>query len=286
MRKDRNGPLIARQHGVITTAQLGLSPAAITRRVQDGRLHRKYRGAYAVGHPALSREGEWMAAVLACGHGAALASLSAAVLWEITRIRPDGIDVIAPTQRRTQPGLHVRRSPGLDPRDVTVHDRIPVTTVARTLVDLTDVLTAEQLANVIHEAAFRRRFSVAATRAAMARASGRRLRVLEKALKLHESGSAGTKSSLEDRFLRLVRAAGLPEPATNTDVRGYEVDFSWPGLCVEIDGGGHSRRRTKTEDRARDAALRAGGIEVVRFTDDEIHERPEAVIAALRELAA
>ena len=157
---------------------------------------------------------------------------------------------------------------------------IPVTTVPRTLVDLTDVMDAEQLANVIHEAAFRDLFSLEATRAAMARAPGRRLSVLEEALRLHEAGSAGSKSANERRFLRLVRGAGLPDPRQNVDVHGFEVDFAWPGLCVEVDGAGHERPRTKADDRIRDAALQARGITVLRITEDEL-AKPRDVLAKL-----
>ena len=119
---------------------------------------------------------------------------------------------------------------------MTVVNGIPVTTLPRTLVDLTDVMDADDLANVIHEAAFKRLFSEAATREAMARAPGRKLSVLEEALRLHNAGSAGSKSRNEKRFLRLIRGAGLPEPLQNVDVHGFEVDFAWPGLCVEVDG--------------------------------------------------
>src|SRR5262245_41472923 len=94
MRKQvaRSGPdaAIARraadQHGVITSAQLlsaGLSPAGVTRRLAAGRLHRVHRCVYAVGHPQLSDEGRWMAAVLTIGDGAVLSHLSAAELWDI-----------------------------------------------------------------------------------------------------------------------------------------------------------------------------------------------------------
>ena len=92
----------------------------------------------------------------------------------------------------------------LDPRDVTTHNGIPVTTVHRTLVDLADDLTPHQLANVIHEAAYRGRFVEAAVRDAMGRVFGRRkLHVLERAIELHHAGSAGTKSAGEDAFLTL-----------------------------------------------------------------------------------
>ena len=127
-----------------------------------------------------------------------------------------------------------------------------MTTVARLLVDLSSVLTAAQLANVIHEAAFRNRFDLEATRQAMTRATGRHdLDVLEASLNAHLSGSAGTRSALEDRFLDEIQTPGLPEPLVNTKLNGIEVDFHWPdqNLCIEIDGPGHERPRTQAEDR-------------------------------------
>jgi very-short-patch-repair endonuclease len=269
-----------RQHGVVTIAQLRAvalgNPAVVANRVRAGRLHRVHRGVYAVGHGGLSREGRWIAAVLGSGAGAVLSHLSAAVHWNLWRRRVTTIDVRAP-RRRQLAGVRARRCRRLDPRDVTVRDGIPVTTVARTLVDLTDVLDAHQLANVIHEAAFRSRFNLNATREAMARANGRHhLDRLAEALDAHSQGSAGTKSANEDRFLALVRRAGLPEPLVNTHVqagdRRIEVDFFWPelNLCVEVDGDGHSRPHTRFEDAARDLALQTAGHRVVRLAGDEV----------------
>ena len=157
-----------------------------------------------------------------------------------------------------------------------------MTTVARTLVDLSGVLTRHELANVIHEAAFRNRFSLAATRDAMARAVGRRnLDVLEAALAAHAGGSAGTRSGPEEEFLALVRRAGLAEPLVNTRLAGHEVDFHWPAhrLAVEVDGGGHARPRTRAEDAARDRDLEAAGYVVLRFSDGEIRDDPAGVAA-------
>jgi very-short-patch-repair endonuclease len=231
-----------------------------------------------------------MAAVLALGPNAVLSHLSAAALWEIWRRRVKQIEVLAPKGRTAgHRGIRLRAYRTLDERDVTRKDGIPVTTVARTLVDLSDVLTAHQLANVLHEAAFRGLLNVAATRSAIARSKGRHnLQTLESALLAHLSGSAGTKSGNEDRFLALVRSHGLPEPLVNTPVqagsRSYEVDFHWPEhrLCVEIDGSGHDRPRTKREDREHDQALRSAGQEVLRFTDRDLLMRPEWVLRTVQ----
>jgi hypothetical protein len=144
---------------------------------------------------------------------------------------------------RARVRVHFCRRP--DRRDVTTRNRIPITTVPRTLVDLTDVLTAYQLANVIHEARFHNRYNPPAVEAAMQRANGRpNLKVLEHAIEHNNAGSAGTRSAAEDHFLTRVVDAGLPEPLVNKKI---EVDFHWP-------------------DEARDRALNDRGIEVLRVS--------------------
>jgi len=156
------------------------------------------------------------------------------------------------------------RTQRIRPSDIIEHDGITVTTMARTLVDLTDTLTTHQLANVIHEAAFHNRFNRHATLAALARANGRRnLKRLAQALKQE---GPGTRSDLEDRFLEL--AGG--EPRVNPTIEGLEVDFAYDNLVIEIDGPGHLRPRTQREDRARDAILHAAGYSVLRLTPDDL----------------
>ena len=277
--------MAARQHGLVTVAQLlaaGLDHSAIARRVARGTLHRVARGVYAVGHAALSREGPFLAAVLGAGEGAALSHLAAAELCEVRKYRAPLIDVVALEWRHAEPGVRVHRVRALHPRDVTTHKGIPVTSMARHVVDLTDVLTAYELANVIHEAEFKGRFSELATRDAMARANGRhKLAVLEKALELNAAGSAGTKSRNEDAFLSMIK--DLPEPRVNVKLNGDEVDFHWPHakLAVEIDGPGHARPRTKRDDERKEASWRAAGYTVLRIPDDELHEGVKRLRATL-----
>ena len=135
--------LAAAQHAVVPLAQLlavGLSRSAIGKRVERGVLHRVHRGVYSVVPPrALSREGRWLAAVYATGEGAALSHVSAAQLHGITRRRAALIDVVVPRQRRPQRGIRVHRVRRLDPLDLTTERDIPVTSIARVLVDLSDV---------------------------------------------------------------------------------------------------------------------------------------------------
>ena len=130
-----------RQHEVVTIAQLlwaGLTPRQVTLRVKAGRLHRIHRGVYAVGHRKLSREGTWMAAVLACGPEAALSHASAAQLWSLTPRSPASSHVTVPGSagRANRRGIVLHRSSTLIPGDVTRKKSIPVTTLARTQRDM------------------------------------------------------------------------------------------------------------------------------------------------------
>ncbi len=160
----------------MTVGQLyaaGLDKSAVARLVRAGQQHRVYRGVYAVGHAGLAREGRILAAVLWAGKGAALGHLSAAEHLEVRKYRASLIDVAVPARRRSPQRVRVHETRSLHPRDVTIYKGIPVTKIARTLVDLTDVLTPYPIANLIHEAAYRHLFSERATRDAMRRANGR-----------------------------------------------------------------------------------------------------------------
>jgi very-short-patch-repair endonuclease/predicted transcriptional regulator of viral defense system len=274
--------IAARQYGIVTVEQLraaGLGRNAVTYRVKQGRLFRVGHGVYAVGHTALAAEAQWLAAVLVAGEGAALSHVACAKHWELWRYRVSVIDVVVRVRRRprTRARLHRCR---LDPRDVTVHKGIRVTTVARLLVDLTDELSKWELANVMHEAEFRGRLDLGEVRAARARASGRRrITTLDDALAMHLAGSAGARSRGELWVLQALARRRLPEPLVNTPLNGYEVDLHWPGLglAIEVDGPGHRRARTRTEDGHKTAAWRAGGFEVLRVREDELGAAADAV---------
>ena len=139
----------ARQHALITYAQLCrvVTPGAITHRIKRGSLHRRYPTVYVVGQPKLSREGEWLAAALACD--GVLSVRSCGVLHGVSRFHEEAIEVTT-TRRVRLEGVRVHTVRRLDPRDITSHRGIPVTTIHRLLVDFTDEHTPHQIANVIH----------------------------------------------------------------------------------------------------------------------------------------
>jgi very-short-patch-repair endonuclease len=284
--------IAGRQHGQVTYRQLaaiGITGSALRRRVAAGRLHRRYRGVFAVGHVPQTPEARWIAAVMACGPGAVLSYLDAAALWQIYESRGANVHVTTPGRAgRKLPGIHAHRARRLDPADVTVKDGIPVTTVARTLVDLTDVLSSDRVLRATREAEFLKLLDVDTVAAAVQRAHGRRrLGVLNTALARHQPGQI-VRDELEHRFLELVNAAGLPEPETNVKVqtrrRTYEVDCMWraDGVAVELDGrAAHARATAFEEDRARDAALTAIGLRPLRFTWHRVTREGLEVIAEL-----
>jgi hypothetical protein len=283
--------LAARQHGIVARRQLadiGIRDRGIKRRVSHGHLHRIHPGVYAVGHPRLTSEGRWMAAVLACGEGAVLSHLDAAVLWKIYDSQRTRVHVTVLSRRQVH-GLWIHRARRLDPRDVTVHDAIPVTTVARTLVDLTDLLPRDRLLRAMREADYLRLLDLDSLNAAVDRASGRRnLTRLKQALAHHREGQI-VRGELEHRFLELVGGAGLPAPETNVRVttrkRIYTVDCLWrnTGVAVELDGrAAHARTAAFEEDRARDAALSAIGLRPLRYTWRRVTAESAEVVAELR----
>jgi predicted transcriptional regulator of viral defense system len=146
--------IAAQQHGVVTVAQLlgcGLSEAGIRRRVAAGRLHRIHRGVYAVGDAGLSRHGEWKAAVLACGEGAALSHRSAAELWGMLEPEGGAIHVTVPVAggRNRRRGLRIHRCPSLTRAAVTRREAIEVTRPDRTLTDLSPVTPRGELRRAV-----------------------------------------------------------------------------------------------------------------------------------------
>jgi predicted transcriptional regulator of viral defense system len=149
--------LAARQHGVVSRVQLldaGVTDHAIERRLRSGSLHRVLRGVYVVGYGSTAPLTRAMAAVLACGPGTVLSHRSAGALWELGLGWSGAVEVTAPAEHRCD-GVIAHRSRTLARENVTVRDGIPVTTVARTLIDLADVLADRALARAVNEAQIR-----------------------------------------------------------------------------------------------------------------------------------
>lgn len=274
--------------------ELGLHPQGIKHRVSNGRLHRVragravWRGVYAVGTPQLTRRGRWMAAVLCCGPGAVLSHESAADLWGIRRAGSTMVHVSVPRNgARSRPGIRVHQRSALPPNDMTRRARIPLTSPARTLIDLASHLPSDELERAVNEADNHDLIDPEALRAVVGERPGatgvRALRNL-----LDARTFTLTRSELERRFLPLADRAGLPRPKTAVYVNGFEVDFYWPelGLVVECDGLTYHRTPAQqARDRIRDQAHTAAGLTPLRFTHEQVRYEPEYVERILRRVA-
>jgi len=276
--------LAVRQEGVVGWHQLraaGMSRSAIGRRIEAGTLMPVHRGVYAVGYRALDRRGLWHAALLATGPSAAVSHGDTAAIWKFARPTrgPVAITVPGSSGRAARRGIDLHRAP-LPPEEVVVRDGLRVTSPARTLLDLAAVLTARELERAIDEAHFLSRVSSRTLAETLTRNRGRPgAAPLRRALATHEVGSTRTETGLEERFLMLLRGAGLPEPRCQVWIGRHRVDFLWPAkrLVVEVDGeAAHRGRRRQARDAARDEALEAKGYVVLRVDEAEVEGRAVA----------
>jgi very-short-patch-repair endonuclease/predicted transcriptional regulator of viral defense system len=276
--------LAKRQWGVVSRKQLerfGLSEAGIARWVSAGRLHRIHRGVYAVGHRALSDEGQLAAALLLASRGAALSHTTAAWWLQLLRNEPRPIHISAPGRRSSVPAVRLHHPRVLER---THHRGLPITTVPRTLLDIAAMVPFDELRRALAEAEYQRLARVDEISAMLRRGhpgSGR----LRLALARHQPRLAHTLSALEERFLALCEANSLPSPEVNATVCGLMVDALWrqQRVTVELDGhAAHASPFAMHRDRDRDLTLRAGGYRVLRYTWQQITEQPEPVAADLR----
>jgi len=282
--------LATRQHGVVSAAQaiaiLG-SRQRLEHRVRTGRLHRLHRGVYAVGHKRVSREGWWLAAVLACGPGAALSHRAAAALHGLRPApgREPDVTVRGDGGRRRRRGLTVHRSVVLTDEHVTVVDAIPVTDVPWTLVDLAGVVREPVLARALEQAEKLRVFDRRALEDAVElRPAAPGTRVL-RALLAAQAASSLTASDAEAALLALCRAHGLPLPSMNVALGPYVIDALWvrERLALEIDSRLHHETRAAFQrDRRRDMWLLAHGWRPARVTPEQLEFEQDDVVELLR----
>jgi predicted transcriptional regulator of viral defense system len=257
-------------HGVVTRVELlaaGVSEDEIDERLASGALIPVHRGVYRVGHRAPSLLATYMAAVKACGKGALICGLAAAYLYGLIKWAPQEPEVTAPTERQVEGVTTHRARAGIDKRDVARHRGIPVTSVARTLVDIAGRLGDEALARACHEAAVKHGLKPHQVEAVLKRRpktkGAKRLRAIL-------TGDTPTElSKLESAFIALLRAEGLPLPKTNERVGSHRVDCRWPQLklTVELDSYAfHNSRYAWQQDRKRDREARQRGDRIVRYT--------------------
>lgn len=291
--------LAASQQGVITLAQLdacGLGERGTRHRVASGRLHLLFSGVYTVGHPLVSVDGRRIGAVLACGKTAALSRFSAASAWGMLNGSGRRFDVVASGRSGGRVGdeakIDLRRTRRLPDEDVTVLRGIPITTVGRTLLDLSGFAGTRLVQRAVHEAEVMNLLDVKAVIATIERNPGRRgTRMLRAALGV--SAPDPGNREFANRFFALCVDYRLPVPRLGVHVDGgdrlYEVDalFEKERLIVELDGGQvHRTARNFQTDRRRDSVLASCDYQTLRYTWHRLCAEPAAIARELRRVLA
>jgi Transcriptional regulator, AbiEi antitoxin/Protein of unknown function (DUF559) len=281
--------LAAVRDGVVSVHQLracGLEDHAIARRVRAGRLHRLYRGVYAVGHPGLTLRGRFRAAVVACGDRAVLSHFAAAAAWGFWTWEERLIDVTIRSGTRDIDGIRVHRSRTLE-RDVRVRHGIRVTSPARTLLDLAAVLPGRALRRVARRAQAQRTVSIRQILELLARANGHH--GAERLRAVIADGPAPTRSDLEDLLLDLLDEAGIERPEINAPLRfGAQTivpDYLWRAHRVAIEADSvtwHDHKLTREHDADKQAQLEAAGLRVLRITWRQITRSPQQTLSRIR----
>jgi hypothetical protein len=266
--------VIERQLGHVTRAQLldaGWSTGAIKSHVRRGLLIPVHAGVYAVGHIPKHAHARSMAAVLAGGAGAALSHAAAAALWDVLDW-PATLEIVSPRQHR-RPGLRCHRSKTLTRRDIRRRHGVPVTSPARTVLDLAPRLDDLPLQRLINDLRVAGHLNTTAFKDLCARSS--RIEAL-----LGDS-ERPTRSPPEDLFRAFLIRRGIPLPEFNVTVDGREVDalYREQKLIVEIDSWGyHGDRPAFRRDRRKDGRALAGGYRTLRVVTDQLDDETADIL--------
>ena len=265
----------------------GLSAPAVRARRAVGRLHRIHHTVYSlVPKELLKREGLYMAAVLACGDGAVLSHRSAAALLGLRDWGHTKIEATVPRRsRRSHDGIKVHCSTTLTDNDVTVVNGIPCTSIARTLLDLAEVVTHRQLERAFDQAEIiEHPLNITAVLDQIARnptrPGAKRCRLV---LETHYIGKTPTANENEEALLAITRPLGIPDPQCNAYIvlddggPAIKADFVWRDrrVIVEADSDRwHNTHQRFEADRVRDQRLMAAGWTVIRTTWRQMKYRP------------
>ncbi len=276
----------SRQRGRVTWAQikaLGVPDTTVTTWLRQGYLHRRLPGVYAVGHSSGGTDSDLAAALLYAGPGAMLSHATAAWWWALVDDAPRVIHISTPRRCRSQPGVkaHQRRH-----CERIWHRGFPTTSLPQTFQDLAATSPLRTVRRSLAKADYAGILDLSAIQAQLG--PGRSgTAMLRTALRDHNPRLARTKSQNEVLFLEICEAAGLPLPETNVYIAGWEVDALWrqQGIAVEIDGYGNHRSPAQVRrDRRKEFALRKHGLTPLRYSDEQLLERPGEVEDELRGL--
>lgn len=262
----------------------GIGRGAIVHRVRTGRYVAVHGAVYLIGPRALDLRTRAIAASLHMRGDALVSHRVAGVVWSAIEDEPDVVELtLVGRNASPQPGVVIHRVPSLHRDDVAWRADLPVTSPARTLVDLAGALGVLELESALAELlqrglTTRLKILAAVNRAPKRAGTGVLRRLLER------SGPSRTRRHYERLLLSLIRMAGLPHPLTNRMLCGHTVDMLWSEerLVVEFDGFKfHGDRRAFENDRRRDQDLVAAGYRVIRVTARQLDSEPYGVVARL-----
>ena len=279
----------AAQRGLVTRGQLGalgFSAKAIEHRVATGWLHRVHRGVFAMGGPVLQPLGAETAALLYAGDNAVLSHETAAAVWGLAAYPSFVVITLIGRRARGQPGVRIHEVKAIDLRDVTIHQGLPVTSPARTIIDCA---ARGGIDDLLNEARVQKLVTDDALEAAMGRCPGRAGVARVRARLAQEQGSGFDRSRAERILRRIVEQGGLPWPRFNTYVLGFEADAYWPEhrVIVEVDGyEAHGHWAAFQRDRRRDQTLTAAGYTVIRVTWHQLIEETLGVAVRIAQVLA
>lgn len=293
--------LAASQYGLLTRAQassLGATPKMIERRLRAGRWAVMAPGVYSLPGMAPSWRRDLVTACLQAGPEAVVSHEAAAALHGLETFLPGPVVVTLPhgDHQRQRVG-RLRQSTDLGLRHRTVTDGIPVTTVARTLVDLAACTHPVRLGTALDSALTARSCSLEDVRTCLEelRRPGKRgLRRLGALVDARGDGRVPAPSTLERRLKRVLSEGGLPAPVREHELPWTRdtpgrVDFAYPRARVIIEADSrrwHTRERDFEADRRRDRQAQLAGWDVYRFTWDDLRTCPEDVVATVRRALA
>lgn len=275
------------QYGAVSYRQLrrmDFSKGHISRSYEASRLRRIHRGVYAIGHSELSAHGRCRAALLAFNDNAVLSHRSAGWLWGLFAACPAEVDVTTPVKGRRR-GIRIHRVVAISDQDWGTLERIPVTSIPRTLVDLAATEPKRELERAVDRARRRGLLDLDA----IDRLLGRRIQLpgakhLKEILSLYRKPTADRARS-ELLFLDALEKEGLPLPAINVWVEKWEIDAYWEAerFAVEVDGWEtHGSREAFENDRLRQEEMKLAGIDCIRISARRIEKEPEQVAKRLR----
>ena len=273
---------------------LGMTSRQIHARLDAGLLVPVHRGVYRVAGGSDSWQQALLAACLAAGPDAVASHRCAATLWSLRGAEgaPTAEITVPGHRHRVLPGVIVHRSDSLERLDLSCRSRVPVTTPARTLVDLGAVAPRHVVESALEDALMRRlvSFDLLARTLKRLGGSGRNgAGVLRELVEERDPATAPTQSVLEDALLRVLRKGGLPEPVRQHEVAGVRLDFAYPHLRLGIEADSRTWHggRLDVERNSRKAnVLVAHGWRVLHFTWGDVRRRPAYLVGEVaRELA-